>query len=213
VRLAQAANAGASDPAKPETQLRQPAQLYRNRGGGRFELLPQGSGGEALAEPRVARGLAVGDVDDDGDVDAVAALNDAAPRLWLAGAPAAAAWIGVAPCPGRPDAPWLARTVDVATAAPSAASAKSAANASAQSTSVTKAGAQPVSAATASPAHLRRRPHRDGSYASARDPRVVVGLGGAAARAVDLRGGGVTLRWRDPAARSYLLWCPEGASR
>ena len=205
VRLAHAANAIAGDASKPEAQLRQPAQLYRNRGGARFELLPPAVAGVALAEPRVARGVAVGDVDGDGDDDAVAALNEAAPRLWLAEAPAAASWVGVAPCPGVPDAPWLARTVDVAISNISAASAAS--------VNVANATGQPAAAASAPATHLHRRPHRDGSYASSRDPRVVVGLGGANARTVELRGGGATLRWQDPPPRSYLLWCPEGASR
>ncbi|HEV8241319.1 MAG TPA: VCBS repeat-containing protein [Thermoanaerobaculia bacterium] len=211
VRLAQASSASATDAARPETQLRQPAQLYRNRGGARFELMSSAAAGGAIAEPRVTRGLAVGDVDDDGDVDAVAALNDGAPRLWLAGANPAAGWVGVAPCPGAPDAPWLARTVEVAAEWGPPSPARTT-DPGAQEWLASAAGL-PLSAL---PAHLRRRPHRDGSYASARDPRVVIGFGRRRARAVELRGGAAsvrTLRWLDPAPRSYLLWCPEGASR
>ncbi len=195
VRLADVARATGGT-AGGETRLGQPTQLYLNQGRGRFTLAPPATAGEVVSERLVARGLAVGDADNDGDADAVVGLNDAAPRLWLGQAPAAAAWLGVAPCPGVADAPWLARTATVtATATP---------------TATPTAPTQPGSALPP----LRRRPHRDGSYGSARDPRVVAGVGTATPGAVELRGGGTTtLRWNAPAPRSYLLWCPEARVR
>jgi hypothetical protein len=180
VRLADVARATGGT-AGGETRLGQPTQLYLNQGRGRFTLATPALAGEVVSERLVARGLAVGDADNDGDADVVVGLNDAPPRLWLGQAPGAAAWLGVAPCPGVADAPWLARTAIVTAAAP--------------------ASALPP---------LRRRPHRDGSYASARDPRVVAGVGTATPGAVELRGGATTVRWNAPAPRSYLLWCPEG---
>ena len=176
-----AASDAASATARPEAQLVQPGHLYRNLGRGRFALLPPAESGEALSARRVARGLATGDLDDDGDVDAVVAVNDGPPALLLAEAPAAASWLGVGACPGVADAPWLARRVIVETSA----------------------------AAGASPARQVRRPHRDASYASARDPRVVVGLGAASPANVEIRGSAGALRWQAPPSRVYLLWCPQ----
>jgi len=131
----------------------------------------------------VARGLAVGDVDEDGDVDALVAVNDGAPVLLLAEPPAAAAWIGAGACPGVADAPWLGRRLAVSP--------------------LRDGGAI---------APVVRRPRRDGSYASARDPRVVAGLGDARdVAAVELRGAGGRLRWVAPPPHRYLLWCPGGS--
>jgi hypothetical protein len=176
------APAGEAAAARPETQLVQPGHLYRNLGHGRFAPLPPAASGEAVAARRVSRGLAIGDVDGDGDADAVVATNDGPPALLLAEAPVAAGWTGVGPCPGVADAPWLARRVF--------------------------AEAEPVAGGPRRV--LVRRPHRDGSYASSRDPRVVVGLGSAAtATAIEVRGPASALRWRQPPARAYLLWCPE----
>jgi enediyne biosynthesis protein E4 len=178
-------SAAAAGGARPETQLAQPAQLYHNLGGGRFALAPTAEAGDALAVSRVARGLALGDVDEDGDTDLLIATNDAPPTMLLGEAPAAAGWVGVAPCPGVADAPWLARTV----AATSGLGGR----------------------AATSP--LVRRPHRDGSYASARDPRVVAGLGGAGTiESVELRrrrsdGAAERVQWRQPPLHSYLVWC------
>ena len=185
VRLAHAAEARtettARAPAHLEGALVQPGHLYRNLGGGRFVQVPGATAGEALSVPAVSRGLAVGDVDLDGDADAVITSNVAPARLLLGEAPGRAGWVGVTPCPGVADARWLARRV------------------------VVQAG--PPAAGLALPP-LLRRPHRDGSYGSARDPRVVAGLGESPAAAVELRAGAASLRWRQPPPRRYLVWCP-----
>jgi hypothetical protein len=65
----------------------QPLHLYRNRGGGRFELSGAGAG-EPFRRGLVGRGAVPFDFDDDGDEDIVVAQNDR-PALLLrnAGAP------------------------------------------------------------------------------------------------------------------------------
>jgi hypothetical protein len=191
VRLAHgaapASPAGAGDArALHLRNLGQPGQLYRNQGEGRFVS------GEAAAGPlgavAVSRGLAVGDVDGDGDADAVVAVNGGAARLLLSEPPPEASWVGLGPCPGVADAPWLARRVLVRRG--------------------TRAAARGAAVGGAPPVALLRRPHRDGSYASARDPRVVVGLGqDGIASAVELRGIAQGTTWIEPPPRRYLLWC------
>jgi hypothetical protein len=62
-----------------EESYRQRNQLLQNEGG-RFADVTD-SAGPALATPRVGRGLAVGDLDDDGDLDFVVTNMDDAPSL------------------------------------------------------------------------------------------------------------------------------------
>ena len=58
------------------TTYRQRNQLFRNRGDGRFADVTEVVGGDLLVE-KVSRGLAFGDYDDDGDLDAlIINLND-----------------------------------------------------------------------------------------------------------------------------------------
>lgn len=71
--------------------LAQPNQLFRNRGDGNFEELPD-SACPSFAIEEVSRGLAAGDVDNDGRVDMLLAnnfgparllLNRSEPRHWI----------------------------------------------------------------------------------------------------------------------------------
>jgi hypothetical protein len=55
--------------------------LYRNRKDGTFVDIAEGAG--ALAVPRVSRGLAVGDIDNDGDLDALVNNQNEAPQLLV----------------------------------------------------------------------------------------------------------------------------------
>ncbi len=54
----------------PAYPYRSPALLFRNLGNGRFEQL-QDAAGPALAERHSSRGLAIGDIDNDGDLEIV----------------------------------------------------------------------------------------------------------------------------------------------
>ncbi|HUD70881.1 MAG TPA: CRTAC1 family protein [Dongiaceae bacterium] len=70
----------------------QPPFLFRNLGGGRFDLPRPGP---ALATPRVVRGAVPFDFDDDGDEDLVLAQNDRPAILLRNDGPARGHWIGV----------------------------------------------------------------------------------------------------------------------
>ncbi len=61
------------------SSYRQRVLLHRNQGNGTFAEI--GGSDPVLAAPLTARGLAVGDIDNDGDVDVLINNQDAAPRL------------------------------------------------------------------------------------------------------------------------------------
>ena len=77
------------------TSYPQRALLFRNLSGRRFVEVGAGAG-PALTTPRVARGMASGDVDDDGDVDIVVNALDGAPLLAINdGGSAAGHWLAL----------------------------------------------------------------------------------------------------------------------
>jgi hypothetical protein len=141
--------------------LQQRKQVFRNLGNGRFEDVTTVAGA-VFQVPEVSRGLAFGDIDNDGDVDMVVG-NDSGPlRLLINNVGNRKHWVGLRLVVGRRDA--LGARVAVT----------------------------PGNGRT-----MWRRAHTDGSYASASDPRVLVGLGDA--------GGPVKVRviWPDGKSETF----------
>lgn len=143
--------------------LRQRNQLFRNRGELAFAELGDAAG-EAFRRERVSRGAALGDLDDDGDVDVVVGNANGPVELLLNEVGAGRAWVGLRPVEAG------GRRVAVGTR---------------------------VAVVLADGRTLWRRSRADGSYASANDPRVLVGLGDVA--------GPVTARaaWADGAVEEW----------
>jgi hypothetical protein len=123
--------------------LQQRKQVFRNLSNGQFEDATKAAGAY-FQVPEVSRGLAFGDVDNDGDVDMVVG-NDSGPlRLLVNNVGNRKHWVGLRVLAGRRDA----------------------------------IGAR-LAVTAGNGRTIWRRAHTDGSYASASDPRVVVGLGDA----------------------------------
>jgi enediyne biosynthesis protein E4 len=124
----------------------QRAQLFRNLGSGRFAEVPGGEAGAPFRDGAVGRGIAFGDVDNDGDTDALVVNSNGPARLLVNQVGSRRPWLGLR-LVGRPSVRDLL-------------------------------GARVTVFRKGDPA-LVRRAATDGSYASANDPRVLVGLGDA----------------------------------
>ena len=122
--------------------LRQPNQLFRNLGNGRFADVT-GRAGAVFGLWEVSRGAAFGDVDNDGDGDVLVTNNNGPARLLINGVGQRNRWIGLRLVAAGRRGATGARVGVFRDAGPS----------------------------------LWRRARADGSYASASDPRVLVGLG------------------------------------
>jgi len=161
----------------------QPNQLFHNlgveAGQVRFEEV-SGRAGAPFARSEVSRGAAVGDLDEDGDPDVVISNSAGPARLLLDVAADGRPWIGVralarVPTPDGKGEAWR----DALGA---------------------RVGLERDGATT-----LWRRVGTDGSYASARDPRVLFGLAGPSGKggapgALPRR---VVVRWPDGTAEAW----------
>jgi hypothetical protein len=132
--------------------LQQPKQLFRNLGNGQFADVTD-QAGAVLRTPDISRGAAFGDVDNDGDTDVVAATDNGPIRLLINNVGNTRHWIGFRVL-GRQGRDIVGARVGIVR----------------PSTSALGADAPTV----------WRRARADGSYASANDPRVLVGLGDTA---------------------------------
>jgi len=151
--------------------LGQPNQLFRNTGKGSFVEVSAGAGPEfPLLE--VSRGVAAGDVDNDGDTDLLITNNDGPARLLLNQVGNRNHWIGLR-IVGNNGRDMLGAQVEIVTATNDV---------------------------------LRRRVRTDGSYLSANDPRVLVGLGQATkVKAVRVRWpDGTKDEWKDQPVDRYV---------
>ncbi len=73
----------------------EPDRIYRNDGGGRF--VPLTDCGDFCATMGSSRGLAAGDVDNDGDIDLLVSNGGEAARLFRNDSPPKGAWLSVSP--------------------------------------------------------------------------------------------------------------------
>jgi hypothetical protein len=134
--------------------LRQPKQLLHNLGNGRFAETTN-EGGRAFAPLEVGRGLAVGDINNDGAIDFVVSNNNGPLRVILNNNRAANPWLGLRLMTGKRDA-YGARVEVKRKDAPT----------------------------------LWRRVRTDGSYLSANNPRILIGLGSSVSSE------NLTVHWR-----------------
>jgi hypothetical protein len=164
--------------------LHQPKLLFRGLGNGRFEDVTS-HGGAPLRLSEVSRGAAFGDVDNDGDTDIVIANNSGAVRLLMNEVGNRAHWVGLrvvgssTPLTAQPQPG--RRTRDML-------------------------GAR-VGVIRDDNSILWRRARADGSYASANDPRVLVGLGQTSkpVRVRVLWPNGTTEEWTDVPIDRYTM--------
>jgi hypothetical protein len=129
--------------------LRQKNLLFRNRGDARFEPVPEERAGRVFELLEVSRGVAMGDVDNDGDSDLLVANNAGPARLLINQVGQDRPWLGLrlVGTPSGGDGPprdMLGAKVGLF-----------------------REGERP----------LWRLVRTDGSYASSSDPRVLFGLG------------------------------------
>jgi hypothetical protein len=145
--------------------MHQKKLLLRQTGNGRFEDVSSRAGA-AFASSEVGRGAAFGDVDNDGDVDVLIGNNNGPTRLLINQAAVGKHWLGlrlIGPPSGPPQGgPSVKDRGGRLQAARDMVGAR-------------------VEIVRQSGGSLWRRARADGSYASASDPRVLVGLGDSGA--------------------------------
>ena len=140
--------------------LHQQKLLFRNLRDGRFEDVTA-RGGRSFQLSDVGRGAAFGDVDNDGDIDVVVNNNNGPARLLINNVGNRNHWIGLRLLTKQKRDALGARIAIFRDVEPG--------------TKNLEPGTRNLE-----PAVLWRRARSDGSYASANDPRVIVGLGTSA---------------------------------
>jgi len=171
--------------------LEQTSLVFRNLGGGRFADATAGAG-LAFQDPGVWRGIAAGDIDNDGDADLLLTANNGPARLLRNDVGDRRGWLGLrlVGTMGRRD--MLGATVRVV---PPAAVLPSATGVLTTTTASPITAARDAGPSAAGP--RLRLAHTDGSYASAGDARVILGLGDAIGPMT------VEVRWPDGATEVW----------
>ncbi|MCP3978040.1 MAG: CRTAC1 family protein [bacterium] len=160
--------------------LHQRNQLFRNLGDGTFEDWSS-AGGEPFSHSEVSRGAAFGDVDNDGDVDALVLNNGGPARLLLNRIGQDNRWVGLRLVGGEPQTDRIGARVLVE---------------------------------LSDGRRIQGRAHTDGSYASASDPRVLLGLGPSTIESVRVHWpAGATERFEDVEIDSWNVLREGGGAR
>jgi hypothetical protein len=166
--------------------LRQRKQLFHNLGNGQFEDISS-RGGPAFQQALVGRGAAFGDIDNDGDIDVVVANDAGRAELLINQVGTRNHWLGLRLAGGEKPRDMLGARIAILRSKPG----------------------------DGVPATLWRRARADGSYASANDPRVLVGLGQSAVGPLRVRvtwPSGRTEDWSDVPIDRYTTLM-EGSAR
>lgn len=147
---------------KPKSVFKQPSQLLRNIDGKRFEDATAQAGSQ-FATPIVGRGLAVGDINNDGRPEVVTVDCFGGVHIYANEHPASGAWVGL-------------KLIGTTSA---------------------RDGSGAIITVKTGEKTFVRHAHTDGSYMSASDGRVLVGIGSTVGQ-VD-----ITVRW--PSGRTQQL--------
>jgi hypothetical protein len=154
--------------------LAQPKQLFRNLGNGQFADVT-GEAGAFFKTAEVSRGAAFGDIDNDGDTDVVVANDNGPLRLLINHVGSSNHWIGLR-LVGSPGGSSTGGSKDPPVRD----------MLGARLAIIFKDGST-----------RWRRARTDGSYASANDPRVLVGLGSTSSIAL------VRVQWPDGRSQEW----------